>query len=339
MTGDQDVTVKIVSMAQGVDKAIEHRRGDTSLAAGRTLAEVMMCTVLLGTTLTENETLQVNIVGSGGLQHAIAICDHNLNSRCKISNYTYNPPVDDSVSDAVALFGDGAQIQVVRTHPSYNNKPSTGIIQVQSGHIPFNMGVYMQGSEQRTAAFVTRVRPVFIRSCLILNSLVILCTIRHSFAIFLVNQVNFENGYCKDAIGILVEALPRENRNDENIERCIRNLERAILLGIDNISRMPDDHRVDACDFDIFPTNSDMLTSREGHPGVHALMDVCLSGSGKSMRWERPVEYKCSCGSERVWNMLRLLDRKELRETLKEHPVTVPVSIRLCDLLTLYLFR
>jgi hypothetical protein len=139
-------------------------------------------------------------------------------------------------------------------------------------------------------------------------------------------QVNFENGYCKEAIAILVEALPRENRNEENIERCILNLERASRVGIDHIIRNPDDHSADACEFDIFPANSDMLASREGHPGIHAVMDVCLAGSGRSMRWQRPVAYRCSCDSDRVWNMLRMLGRDELRETLKENPVTVPVS-------------
>jgi redox-regulated HSP33 family molecular chaperone len=156
MTGDQDVTVKVVSMARCVDQALEHRRLETSPAAARALAEVMMSSVLLGTNLTDNETLQINIVGSEGLKHAIAICDHNLNARCKIANYSYNPAGDDSGSDALSLFGGEAQIQVIRTHPSYK-EPSTGVIQMQSGHIAFNMGVYMQGSEQRTAAFITKV--------------------------------------------------------------------------------------------------------------------------------------------------------------------------------------
>lgn len=158
MTGDQDITVKIVSMRDSVNKAIENRRADISPQAAKATAEMMMCAALLGTNLTDNETLQINIVGNEGFKHGIAICDHNLNTRCKISNHSFVPlhVTDAGRADVLELFGSQAQVQVLRNHPSYK-EPSTGIIQLESGDIAFNMGVYMQGSEQRTAAFITKV--------------------------------------------------------------------------------------------------------------------------------------------------------------------------------------
>ena len=128
----------------------------------------MLCTSLLGASLTDKESLQVTCVGTEGLKHIIAVCDHSLNLRCTIANPSFLPiegagkSLDEkSFLNVDKLFGENCQIQVTRNHPSYK-EPSTGIIQMQSGDIPFNMGIYLQGSEQRKGAFLTKVRLIAI---------------------------------------------------------------------------------------------------------------------------------------------------------------------------------
>lgn len=194
MTGDQDITIKIVSMTQCVEESIRCRRAECSPVAVRTMAELMMCTVLLSSNLTSKETLQINIVGNQGFNHAIAVCDDMLNTRCKISNSIFNG--SGSTSDTLELFGE-CQIQVIRSHPS-NKEPSTGIVLAQRyiinslsdhkwlnvsrndcslrGDIALNLGLYVQLSEQRKAAFITEVTEFISKYCMLIA---IFCFVRY----------------------------------------------------------------------------------------------------------------------------------------------------------------
>ena len=129
MTGDQDISIRIVSMKDSVDKSVEHRRSEVSPLAAKTMAELLLCSALLGSKLTDNETMQINFVGNRGFNHAIAVCDHNLNVRSRISNSSFSLSEGEDSNNALSLFGD-SQVQVIRNHPSYK-EPSSGVVLVQ----------------------------------------------------------------------------------------------------------------------------------------------------------------------------------------------------------------
>ena len=139
--------------------------------------------------------------------------------------------------------------------------------------------------------------------------------------------MRFDVGYCQHAIGILVEALPRAT--EENIEVAIKNLESANMFGLDKLVNNPEEFSDKICDFDKFPERSEMLTSREEIPGLHCLMDICTVQSGMSIRWQRPVEFQCTCNIEKIWSMLRLLGPQEIKETIDENPNFVRVIFHL----------
>lgn len=145
-------------------------------------------------------------------------------------------------------------------------------------------------------------------------------------------QVNFSDGICRSAYGIMVEALP--HATEENIEKCIKNMQDVTKLGIEKIVNSLDETiLVPSAEFDRFPSENEMATSREERPGLHRLLDLCTADSGKSMRWERPVRFNCTCSDEKIWSVLQLLGRDELSATTALHPEKVPV--RACLLLLL----
>lgn len=129
MTGEQDISIKIVSMKNSVDKSVEHRLSEVSPLAAKTMAELLLCSALLGSKLTDNETMQINFIGNKGFHHAIAVCDDNLNVRSRISNSTFSLSDEEESNNALSLFGD-SQIQVIRNHPSYK-EPSSGVVLAQ----------------------------------------------------------------------------------------------------------------------------------------------------------------------------------------------------------------
>ena len=135
------------------------------------------------------------------------------------------------------------------------------------------------------------------------------------------------------AIAILMERLP--GALDQNVDIAIQNMENINKVGIQTIFLEGENENkygsesnkfADENDFDSFSPSSDIATSRSRHPGLHRLMDSCFVNLGKTMRWEHEVSYKCSCDKSKVWSALRLLPRKDLLETVSDHPVQVPVS-------------
>ena len=136
--------------------------------------------------------------------------------------------------------------------------------------------------------------------------------------------MNFTDEVCRGAYGIMVEALP--HATEENIEKCIKNMQDVTKLGMEKIVNGLDDNiLVPSVEFDHFPAENEMATSRERRPGLHRLLDLCTVDSGKSMRWERPVRFKCTCSVDKIWSVLKLLGRDELIETAAQHPEAVPV--------------
>lgn len=91
------------------------------------------------------------------------------------------------------------------------------------------------------------------------------------------------------------------------------------------IKNVGTDEIASVVEFERFPDNSDMVTSRDERPSLHRLMDYCCADSGVSMRWERPVTFKCTCSTDKIWSVLRMLSRHELVETVRENPDTVQV--------------
>ena len=71
LNGAQDISVKVVS-CKGVVQEILRRREMSSLAA-KSLGEAIACSLMMGAGLKGEETLQINLVGSGGLQNIMVM--------------------------------------------------------------------------------------------------------------------------------------------------------------------------------------------------------------------------------------------------------------------------
>ena len=56
----QDVSVKVVSCREVVQECVD--RGGLSATAGRALGELVVCSLVMGSSLKGDETLQVNII-------------------------------------------------------------------------------------------------------------------------------------------------------------------------------------------------------------------------------------------------------------------------------------
>ena len=70
------MSVKIVSCRETVQEAMNRKQLSTTTA--KALAETMSCSLLMGSGLKGEETLQINIVGTTGMKNVMAITDGML---------------------------------------------------------------------------------------------------------------------------------------------------------------------------------------------------------------------------------------------------------------------
>lgn len=193
MNLDQDVSVKVISCKEVIQESI--MRNNLSPQAAKALGEVMTCSLMMGSGLKNEETLQVNLVGTTGIRNVMVITDGELKCRGMVGNPLISLPKDDAEFTR-NLFGEG-QVQVVRNHPTWN-QPSNGITNLRDIKIPLNLALYMSESEQRPCVLLADVR--------------------------------VDGSLCRHALGIMMERLP--GATEENIEKSIRNLETVEKKGL-----------------------------------------------------------------------------------------------------------
>lgn len=214
MNLDQDISVKVISCKEIIQESI--MRNNLSPQAAKALGEVMTCSLMMGSGLKDQETLQVNLVGTAGIKNVMVITDGDLKCRGMVGNSQIALSEDDSEYTR-NLFGEG-QVQVVRNHPTWN-QPSNGITNLRDIKIPLNLALYMSESEQRPCVLLADVR--------------------------------VEGSLCRHALGIMMERLP--GATEENIERSIRNLEVVEKKGLRSyLDRTETERKLDPNDTGMF---------------------------------------------------------------------------------------
>ena len=104
LNADKDIAVKIVSCRELIQEVM--LRQDLSSQAATALGELMTCTLLMGAGLKEQETLQVNLVGTTGLGNIMAISDGELKARGTVRNRQFKTS-DPSVLRMREILGEG----------------------------------------------------------------------------------------------------------------------------------------------------------------------------------------------------------------------------------------
>lgn len=208
LNGAQDISVKAVSCREVVQEAI--LRNDLSPQAGHALAEVMACTLMMGSGYKDEETLQVNIVGTAGMKNVMAISDGQLKVRGMVGNprFTAAAATTSGSPRTRELFGDEGQIQIVRNHPTWK-APQVGIVALRDTSIALNLALYMTESEQRSA--------------------------------FILTDVCVEGNLCRHALAVCVERLP--GCTEENVESSVSNLEKVEKKGLRSYLDRTDEER------------------------------------------------------------------------------------------------
>ena len=210
LNGAQTISVKVVNCREVVQEAM--LRNDLSVTAATTLAEVMACALMMGSGYKNQETLQVNIVGTGGMRNCMAITDGELKIRGMVGDPRFSLGTGATTRD---LFGEGGQIQIVRNHPTWK-RPQTGIVALRDASVPLNLALYMIESEQRSAALLV--------------------------------DVKIDNNLCRHALAVCVERLP--GAQEEDLELSIRNLEEVERRGLASfLVRTEEERRADTSEF------------------------------------------------------------------------------------------
>lgn len=293
LNGPQDIMVKVVACREIMQETII--KNDLSPQSGKALGEVLVSTLMMGSGLKGEETLQVitlipfqtsillfnlvirtfylkvNFVGNTGIRNVMAITDGELKVRGMVGEPRFSNGQGENIRTK-DLLGEG-QIQIVRNHPSWK-QPTNGIVLLRDINIPLNLAFYMAESEQRSAVLLT--------------------------------DVKVEGNLCRYALGVMVERLP--GCTDENIEISIKNLEEVEKKGLRSYLDRTDEER-----------KADKGQFRDFTPSLDKILNDCLAGMDfeNSIRWSKSPQFRCSCGIERVWRTLRLLPANDVRELIQ----------------------
>lgn len=184
LNADQDISVKALSCKEVLQEAMT--RNSLSETAAKILGEVFVCSLMMGSGLKGEETLQINFVGDRGIRNVMAITNGSLAIKGMVGEANFTS----TSSSSFDIFGHG-QLQIVRDSPTWKN-PMNGIVELQDTDIPMNMALYMAQSEQRSAVVLA--------------------------------DVKIKDGKCVHALGLFIEALPFAK--EENIEISIANAQR-----------------------------------------------------------------------------------------------------------------
>lgn len=127
------------------------RRHATKPTASAALGRTLLAAILLGAEGDEDETVQIQLSGSGALRSATAIADAAGRVRGFVGLPSLHlPPRDDGKLDVGRALGDGT-LTVVRFHPSWK-EPYSGIVPLVSGEIAEDVASYLRNSEQKPCA-------------------------------------------------------------------------------------------------------------------------------------------------------------------------------------------
>lgn len=289
----RDISVKVVSCKEIIQASII--RNGLSHQAAKALSEVMLCSLMMGSGLKSGENLQVNIVGDSGIKNIMVITDGDLNVRGMVGDPNFNR---ESVVTTKDLVGNG-QIQVVRTHPAWKS-PMNGIVSLRDTTIATNLALYMAESDQRPSAIVT--------------------------------DVSIKGDKCLYALGIMVERLP--GAKNVNIETSINNLQKVEAKGLHNYLYNTIDANGNTEQEQLtetLPAKCSLL--RDSGPALNSILDDCLhnlmsessSDSDSSLntttsqlRWTKTPRFVCTCGTNKIWRMLRLLPKHDIEDMVSK---------------------
>ena len=168
-----------------------------------------------------------------------------------------------------------------------------GIVKMRDADISLNLALYLQESEQRTAAIIT---DVFV-----------------------------EGNLCRHALGVIVERLP--GVTDESIETSITNLGDVEQKGLRSyLTRTPEqleaEQKTDSEGKEMF---------RNFEPVLERILDDVLTkmDEGGTLRWTKNPSFRCQCGIDRVWRTLSILPREDLEGIVKQEE-SVSIKCEFC---------
>jgi redox-regulated HSP33 family molecular chaperone len=310
LSGDKDVSVKIVDCTNVVNEAIDRR--EYTVWASYPLAELLSTAIVMSSNLDDGETLQVNLVGNSNLESLSVVVDSGLKIRGRVGNPTFQPAIETETALSLKYplavekyLGPSGQIEVVRNH-AMMKAPVTGIVALDPNcSISMNVGIFYGQSEQRAAAFISDISfervPVDSSSNSDSNN----SSNSDSRAIKL---------RCKRAWTLSAEALP--GIKDENLDKIVANMERIRETGMWNLiqSRLG---------------KEDSTMTKENN--LHAIIDSALESLGEStVRWTRTPEYFCTCSSSRAEQMIYNLPKQELCDIVKKETKPLGITCGFC---------
>jgi len=115
----------------------------------------------------------------------------------------------------------------------------------------------------------------------------------------LLTDVYVEGNLCRHSLGVLLERLP--GANEFNIEASIRNLEAVERKGLRSyLNITPEDKWING-------------EFRSFEPVLGKILDDVLGEMGEDFRATKTPKFRCSCGVDRVWRMLAMLPKDDIK--------------------------
>jgi molecular chaperone Hsp33 len=288
----------VISCRETVQEAMNRKQ--FSPMAAKALGEMMACSLLMGSGLKGEETLQVNIVGSSGVKSLVVITDGKLQIKGMIGDAEFNSPASaDEALGCYDLVGEGGQVQVVRNHPLWKHSMN-GIVALRNADIAMNLALYLAESEQRSAVLLTDVK------------------------------ISADNK-CEYALGLLAESLP--GLEEKDLEKCIENVtrvqQRKLSSYLELLNQETDPLEAAAA----LPGSSSTAFLPVGKPPIslrmeevlHRVLDECYRGldeaegpNGRGIRFSKTPRFRCECNESRVLRAVSLLPAQDISEILQE---------------------
>jgi molecular chaperone Hsp33 len=175
LNGDNDVTVKVVSSKTILNEYI--RRFNLSPVVAKHFGELISCSILLGSSLKGEESLQVSFVGNqeAPVKSMLVIVDGSQRVKGTISNPDALSNSFLAETDSVVnLFGNGGEVRIVKNHPAWKH-PMNSIVSMQNISISLNLAFYLAHSEQRTGVFISDVIIGEDRNCMVAAAALVEC--------------------------------------------------------------------------------------------------------------------------------------------------------------------
>jgi len=149
LSADGQVAVRAI-VGTALVREATHRHG-TAPTASAALGRTLLAAILLAAEGDDDETVQLQLTGSGPLRSATAIADSAGRVRGFVGQPAVHPPSrEDGKLDVGGAIGAGT-LAVVRFHPSWK-EPYSGIVPLVSGEVAEDVASYLRTSEQKPCA-------------------------------------------------------------------------------------------------------------------------------------------------------------------------------------------